>query len=209
MSHKHLLAAAVGATSVLSGCALGLPGVPGLPGFGSNTPLPLAAGNVWNYKTTTSVGATTYAGSSTVKVDTYAKTGNTEEATLVTNTTLNIPNATQLDEKDEKTKVLKTENELTIGEGNDAEKWPVPLEVGKGWSLGTGSAKVDLKETVKVPAGEFKDTFKISYTTPGDTRTSGAQWVAPGVGVVKRQLTSISDQGKVDIVFELTTYTVK
>ena len=80
-----------------------------------------------------------------------------------------------------KEKVLSKENGLRYG---------FPLKVGLKWGKEAGLPRndnmycwyVEKIENVAVPAGTFKDCFKIVYDTCPDTT---AEWYYPGVGIVK------------------------
>lgn len=46
---------------------------------------------------------------------------------------------------------------------------------------------VSVSETVKTPAGEFKNCIKVEETTPLEPKTKEYKWYAPGVGLVQEQ----------------------
>jgi hypothetical protein len=77
-----------------------------------------------------------------------------------------------------------------IAEGHTIDFLHLPLQTGAKWDDGLWCAKVQGQETVQVPAGTFNaykiyviGTYEQAYTAVGD------YWVAPGVGIVKSDLT--------------------
>lgn len=65
---------------------------------------------------------------------------------------------------------------------------PTALAVEQAWEVvtgeGKGQARVEAREDVAVPAGTFKDTYRVRYVNPG-ARTDMTLWMAPHVGLVK------------------------
>ena len=55
---------------------------------------------------------------------------------------------------------------------------------------------VSLKETVKTPAGEFKNCLKVEETTPLEPGTKGYKYYAPGVGLVRDGGLRLAKYGK-------------
>ena len=79
-------------------------------------------------------------------------------------------------------------------------RFPIPLAAGRSWSWQgkeiVNGKPMDCKmegvmagrETIRVPAGEFR-CRKVKVTTVSDDGTSSStQWLAPGVGVVKAEI---------------------
>lgn len=65
---------------------------------------------------------------------------------------------------------------------------PTRLTADAAWQVetgeGTGTARVEAIEEVKVPAGRFSGTYRVRYLNPG-ANTDMTLWFAPGVGLVK------------------------
>lgn len=58
---------------------------------------------------------------------------------------------------------------------------------------------VGVRETVKTPAGEFKNCVKFEETTPLEPKTKDYKWYAPGVGLVQSGDQKLVKYGKVDL----------
>lgn len=89
-------------------------------------------------------------------------------------------------------KRVVTEKTETVKEKDSGMKYGFPLEVGTSWGGDAGDVSredmaykyfVEKQEDVIVPAGKFKDCFKIVYVTGPDTIE---EWYYPGVGIVKK-----------------------
>jgi hypothetical protein len=68
---------------------------------------------------------------------------------------------------------------------------PTTLEDQKAWAVetgeGTGQARVEAVETVKVPAGTYARSYRVRYINPGAS-TDMTLWLAPQVGLVKAEV---------------------
>jgi hypothetical protein len=58
---------------------------------------------------------------------------------------------------------------------------------------------VDLRETVKTPAGEFKNCLKVKETTPLEPGNQEYKYYAPGVGLVQEGSLKLVRYGKVEL----------
>jgi len=67
-----------------------------------------------------------------------------------------------------------------------------PLEEGQKWSYGKGDNAIDFtilaKEDVSVPAGDFKDCYKIEFKPKAGNLTM-IEWFCPRIGFVKYEIT--------------------
>lgn len=76
-----------------------------------------------------------------------------------------------------------------LDDENPYHRLEFPLEVGKTWLAWDDSDDkfftVVAVEDVKVPAGEFKDCFKVSYTSETDPEWFEYYWYGASVGLVK------------------------
>lgn len=76
-----------------------------------------------------------------------------------------------------------------LDDENSYHRLEFPLEVGKTWLAWDDSDDefftVVAVEDVKVPAGEFKDCFKVSYTSETDPEWFEHYWYCASVGLVK------------------------
>jgi hypothetical protein len=83
-----------------------------------------------------------------------------------------------------------TTHKEKLSSKEDGFRYGRPLKVGLKWNEESDSKRNDNRycwyvekiENVTVPAGTFKDCFKIVYDTCPDTTT---EWYCPGVGIVK------------------------
>lgn len=77
-----------------------------------------------------------------------------------------------------------------IAKGHSIDFLHIPLQVGAKWDDGLWIGKVKGQETIQVPAGTY-ETYKIEIIGAYDHAYSavGDYWVAPGVGIVKSDLT--------------------
>ncbi len=92
----------------------------------------------------------------------------------------------------------------------------LPLEEGKTWTIHTSgdttlSAKVIGKETTNVPAGEYKNCWKVEITTNvgSDATPTMHYWYADGVGRVKNFMEYTEQSYKTTLINELTSATIK
>ena len=84
----------------------------------------------------------------------------------------------------------KTFHKEKLSSREDGLRYGFPLKVGLKWDEESDFKRndnrycwyVEKMEDVTVPAGTFKDCFKITYDTCPDTET---EWYYPGVGIVK------------------------
>ena len=90
------------------------------------------------------------------------------------------------------TKTTVSETTEIIKNKDIGMKYGFPLSVGFSWGGDPEDFRTDTMysyfvekiEDVKVPAGTFKDCFKIVYATVPDVTT---EWYCPGVGVIKKE----------------------
>lgn len=98
--------------------------------------------------------------------------------------------------------------EVRPGGGRDALWYMLRAPVGLGWTLELAGDSVDTaglscidgswvrvasrSETVRVPAGEFRDVVKLEFRSKCVDAGITAEWFAPGVGLVRREEATIA-----------------
>ncbi len=93
--------------------------------------------------------------------------------------------------------------------GADPDTWlSFPLEEGRSWSYYGGTMLVREKGTVEVPAGTYKNCWKIQMLSSKD-QFQTFFWLAPNVGMVLMEMAEESGGYSYSIRTELTYSTVK
>ena len=113
--------------------------------------------------------------------------------------------------------LLRTEGGIVTGTDEDREYTFLksPLEVGTKWEVTSDDYKIIwgeilAKESVFVPAGEFRNCLKVRYTVQNVDDKSlrdeyAVLWLAPNVGLVKSE----SKEYKNIVLSELASYSIK
>lgn len=89
------------------------------------------------------------------------------------------------------------------------DTWLVlPLEEGKTWDYGDGTALVREKGTVEVPAGTFKNCWKVEMLGGGSMYQSFL-WFGPNLGLVLMEQSYESQGSSITMRIELTSKAIK
>ena len=203
---KKIVFAVIAVTIVITGCSLF--------NFGGGDLMPLTVGNYWNMKinmkttiaahTTTSIsyGRSEITGKVTLgngKESFSYKTGVADSVynfdTVYVNTTYFIKEDTAYFSYD------------SLNQATGDYQGPVTVDIGTVWNANSMKFEVTAKEDVTVPAGTFKNAYKIAMTTT--TSDTMWQWIAQGKGSVKSYFKAGDSSYSMETTTELMDYEVK
>jgi hypothetical protein len=181
---------------------------------------PLTVGNVWNYSgygtvtSTLSSTDTTWTLSSRIEItraDTLNSGLSVLEMVMRVDIEVSSPETTwtTID-----TVYLHESDTLVMAYANKADTvgtvdLRLPFEAGKTWTVGAVVYTVTEQEDVTVPVKTYKGAWRIDATNSSDPDFSAKMWHASGVGMVKREETSVSGSETMHMVMELTSATIK
>ncbi|MCK4544012.1 hypothetical protein KAU43_00600 [candidate division WOR-3 bacterium] len=206
---KKIIFAVIVVAIVATGCSLF--------DFGGGDLMPLTVGSYWNMKSTVII--TPVDTTDTVTVDyLYSRSEITEKVTLGNGKEASAYKSGMTDSLyvfdtlysgieylvKEDTAYFSYDS---LSQATGDYQGPVKIDIGTIWNSGTMKFEVTAKEDVTVPAGTFKNAYKVAMITAANDTIW--QWIAPGKGNVKQLLIIEGSTHKTEMTTELMAYEVK
>jgi len=205
---KKIIFVVIVITIIATGCSLF--------NFGGGDLIPLSVGNYWNMKLTMkeSMGGTVVSDTTVyVRSEIIGKVtlANGKEAFAYKSGMAN--SSYSFDTMSVFTIYITKEDTayfsyVSLSQVTGDYQLPVKIDVGTGWYANDMKNEVTAKENVTVPAGTFKNAYKIAITTTTSNDTSW-EWVAPGNGDIKGYMQYGDSSYSSEMTYELTGYKVK